>query len=235
MKKIAFLIVGIIICISITSCEGEEKMNSSTKSELSSINSELSINSAESFTVVEDSSQELEPININSAQKTKIFECCYKSMFYSTYTGLTIGDIYKIVNFSEIKFAYDNGETLYYYARFRFNESNVFVFFHKYKGDDKNTLWLSETILANKRYDKNSFDKILINKSNLSDVLDVDPTTSFDNSEIFNIKKYDKFSLHLTEKGILYIGYNKKNIVKCKKELKGDWIEHFKYILDVDM
>ena len=233
MRKLLVLIICTLLCVSIISCKRNENMNSSSNNPTSSTN-KSSDSSIGRYTVIEENSKPLESINIDDDQKAKIFECCYKSMCYNVYTGLTSSDIYKIAQFNEIRYAYDDGEGVYYYTKYSYRGNNVFVFFYKYKESTDDTLCLFDVIISNKRYSKNDFDKILVNKSDLSDVKEIDSTAGIKNSNIFNRKNFDTFSLHLTEKGIMYIGYGKKNIVKYKKELKGDWLKHFEFISKSD-
>lgn len=208
MKKNYFILVFVLLIAFLVGCENSIKKEQElttdtdieTKIKYENLSGEKNMNNIS---------------EINSQQVNTIIDLSNKVLLYGTYHTKSIKEIYNLAPFEQIRYSYTEKNKDYYYTIYRIDNGYLITFFKGEKGCSIYDLSLNLAIATHKLFSAKDFESLTVNKSTINDVMKIDILSKTKNTDYFRAtteKRYYKNSIHMTDSGVVFIGYNNKKI-----------------------
>lgn len=208
MKKICFVLVYAFLIVFLVGCE-----KSSKKEQQSTIGVEPKI----TYESLDGDKTMNKMSKINNQQVNSIIDLSNKVLLYGTYNEKSINEIYEIAPFVQIRYLFSEEDEDYFYTIYRIENGYLLTFFSGVKGCSIYDLKLNLAVLTHKLFSVEDFENLTVNKSTIDDVLKIDVLSKNKNTDYFTAtseKRYYDSSIHVTDFGVVFIGYNNEKVIK---------------------
>lgn len=222
MKKICFILVCSLLISFFVGCE-----NSMSKEQQTIKVKESNIK----YEKLEGDNEMNSISQINSQQVNSIIDLSNRVLLYGTYFTKSIKEIYELAPFAQIRYLFTENSEDYYYTIYRIDNGYLLTFFKGEKDCSKYDLKLDLAIVTHRLFSTNDFENLTVNKSTIDDVIKIDILSKTKNTDYFKAtseKIYYKYSIHMTDFGVILIGYNNEKIpiIKSITEVNNNLISN---------